>query len=44
MYVVHRVIKLIADGLNKNNRSDVNFWDKHKNHYETANCKSDGSF
>jgi hypothetical protein len=44
MYVVHRVIKLIADGLNKNNCSGVNFWDKHKNPYETANCKCDGEF
>ena len=44
MYVVHRVIKLMTDGLNKNNCSGVNFWDKHKNPYETANCKSGMSF
>ena len=44
MYVIHKLFKLIADGLNKKNCSDVNFWDKHKNPYETANCKSDVSF
>ncbi len=44
MYVIHRVIKLITDGLNNYNCSGVNFWDKYKNPYETANCKSGMSF
>ena len=44
MYVIHRVIKLITDGLNKNNCPVVSFRDKYKNHYETANCKSGVNF
>ena len=40
MYVIHRVIKLITDGLNKNNCSGVNSGTNIKNPYKTANCKS----